>query len=105
MPLVLEKCRICGKTAETRSQFNIGGTIMLSLKCGHQIKQEHLQKRDAAAIKALNGHRLMPFQIKGVEHVETAGGRALIDDEMGLGKTVQALSFLFLHPEAMPAMG
>ena len=45
-----------------------------------------------------------PYQVKGVEYVESRNGRALIADEMGLGKTIQALCWLHRHPEARPAI-
>lgn len=50
------------------------------------------------------GGSLYPFQHKGVEFIESRGGRALIGDEMGLGKTVQALAWLQLHPEHQPTV-
>jgi len=49
-------------------------------------------------------HPLYPFQAEGVGFIEDRGGRALLADEMGLGKTVQALAWLQLHPEALPAL-
>jgi hypothetical protein len=39
-----------------------------------------------------------------VGFIEDRGGRVLVADEMGLGKTVQALAWLQLHPEALPAL-
>lgn len=48
--------------------------------------------------------RMFPYQLKGVEFIESHGGRALVGDEMGLGKTVQALGYLGLHPELRPAV-
>ncbi len=48
--------------------------------------------------------RLYPFQISGVEFIESRNGRVLIGDEMGLGKTAQAISWLKLHPELRPVI-
>lgn len=55
-------------------------------------------------IISLDGKKLYPFQNDGVRFIEKSGGRCLIGDEMGLGKTIQFLSFLYLHPEALPAL-
>lgn len=52
----------------------------------------------------INGNKLMPFQNAGVEFLEIAGGKALIADEMGLGKTIEAIAYLFRHPELRPAI-
>lgn len=48
--------------------------------------------------------RLYDFQRTGVEWLEAHRGRGIVGDEMGLGKTVQALAYLRLHPEALPAV-
>ncbi len=45
-----------------------------------------------------------PFQRKGVAHIESRGGRALIGDDMGLGKTLQALGWCEYHPELTPVL-
>jgi len=50
------------------------------------------------------GLKPRPYQMEGVEYIESRHGRALIGDEMGLGKTIQALCWLHLHPEARPAI-
>ena len=47
---------------------------------------------------------LYPFQRAGVRYLEGHLGRAIVGDEMGLGKTVQALAYLRLHPECLPAV-
>lgn len=36
---------------------------------------------------------LFPFQVKAVDFVEKAGGKALIADDMGLGKTAEAIGY------------
>lgn len=45
-----------------------------------------------------------PYQIEGVNFIESKNGRALIADEMGLGKTIQALMWLQHHEEIRPAL-
>lgn len=57
-------------------------------------------------IKSVPGLKidLFPYQLEGVQFLENKNGRALIADEMGLGKTIQALAWLQLHPEKIPAI-
>ncbi len=43
------------------------------------------------------------YQLEGVQFIEK-NGRGLIADEMGLGKTAQAVGFLKVHPEQLPAL-
>jgi SWI/SNF-related matrix-associated actin-dependent regulator 1 of chromatin subfamily A len=52
----------------------------------------------------VDGQELRPFQELGIAYIERANGRGIIGDVMGLGKTVQALGWLSLHPEALPAL-
>lgn len=47
---------------------------------------------------------LRPFQLAGVKWGNDHDGRFLITDEPGLGKSAQALGWLTLHPEALPAL-
>lgn len=47
---------------------------------------------------------LRPFQVAGVKWGNDHDGRFLVGDEPGLGKTCQALGWLMLHPEALPAL-
>lgn len=47
---------------------------------------------------------LFPYQLDGVNFIESHNGRALVADEMGLGKTCQALTYLQHHPELRPAI-
>lgn len=47
---------------------------------------------------------LMPFQQVGVGFLQAKQGRAILGDDMGLGKTVQALAWLQLNPNALPAV-
>jgi len=106
MPFIQEKCPTCQKTAKTKSTVHIGTeqrTVNI-LECGHFIVQDQLARKDASALRSLLGHKLRPFQIKGVEFLEHADGTALIGDEQGLGKTIQVLAFLYLHKELLPAV-
>jgi len=52
----------------------------------------------------VDNQELRPFQELGIAYIEKANGRGIIGDVMGLGKTVQALGWLSLHPEALPAL-
>ena len=47
---------------------------------------------------------LYPFQREGVEKLLSNNKNYLIADEMGLGKTVQALTYLKLRKDALPAV-
>lgn len=60
----------------------------------------------AAKITDIDGLKLKPFpyQLEGIQFIESRGGRALIGDEMGLGKTGQALAWLQMHPEIRPVV-
>lgn len=51
-----------------------------------------------------SGMELYPFQYVGVRFVELAEGRALIGDDMGIGKTIQALAYIALTQERLPAI-
>lgn len=51
-----------------------------------------------------SGLKLYPFQVAGVEFLNAVDGKGMIADEMGLGKTVQALEYLYVHPEQRPAL-
>lgn len=47
---------------------------------------------------------LMKFQKQGVAYMEDRKGRVLLADEMGLGKTTEALAWLQLRNDALPAL-
>lgn len=50
------------------------------------------------------GKTLRPFQLQGAKKIEEWNGQCLLGDEMGLGKTVQALAYLYAHPELRPTL-
>lgn len=54
-------------------------------------------------VPGLNGTPF-PYQLEGIQFIESRKGRALVADAMGLGKTLQALGYLQLHPEIRPAV-
>ena len=65
----------------------------------------YLSKTTIKEIQIENpGGVLYPYQSEGVNFIESRNGRALIADEMGLGKTIQALAWIHLHPESLPAL-
>ena len=50
------------------------------------------------------GRELYPFQYVGVQFAQLAGGRCLIGDDMGIGKTIQALAYIALNQDKLPAL-
>jgi SNF2 family DNA or RNA helicase len=50
------------------------------------------------------GLELYPFQYVGVQFAELAGGRVLIGDDMGIGKTIQAIAYMALNQDKLPAL-
>ena len=51
-----------------------------------------------------SGKELYPFQYVGVQFAQLAEGRALIADDMGIGKTIQALAYIALNQNKLPAL-
>ena len=47
---------------------------------------------------------LFPYQVDGINFIESHNGRILLADEMGLGKSCQALTYFQHHPELRPAI-
>lgn len=90
---------LCLDTAEKLIEwgFNVDDKIKEFVK---RFKNQTVKKLDTSALRK----SLFPYQVQGVEFIEARKGRALVGDEMGLGKTCQALSWLHLHPEALPAV-
>lgn len=72
-------------------------------------KQELIEMSNKASLAGASdvmcpsGLSLLPYQQVGVKWIEKVRN-PLIADEMGLGKTVQALAFLYNHPESLPAL-
>ncbi len=50
------------------------------------------------------GLSYLPYQLAGIEYIDSHAGVALIGDEMGLGKTIQLLGYANLHPELRPIL-
>lgn len=48
--------------------------------------------------------KLYKYQKIGVKKIIRFNGKVLLADEMGLGKTLQALTYLHLRPQALPAL-
>lgn len=61
-------------------------------------------RAESAAIDIPTKLPLRPFQLAGVKWGNDHDGRFLVADEPGLGKSAQALGWLMLHPEALPAL-
>tara|TARA_R110000744_G_scaffold265790_1_gene379841 strand:+ start:59 stop:2134 length:2076 start_codon:yes stop_codon:yes gene_type:complete len=51
-----------------------------------------------------SGKELYPFQYVGVQFAQLSFGRALIADDMGIGKTIQALAYIALNQDKLPAL-
>src|SRR5690242_870109 len=104
MPFLTQKCPQCNKLAEFERDFIIGSSKIIKFKCGHFIRQEHLVTENKPEnIVSLDGKKLFPYQVRGIEFAINSEARCLISDEMGLGKTVQALGTLAMKPdELMP---
>ena len=92
------KCSVCNKIAE----IEFKGKDFSILKCGHTLKQDHLNQSSPESIRSLDGKNLYPFQCNGVRFIEDSNARCLIGDEMGLGKTPQSIAAMFLHSELQP---
>lgn len=107
MPFLKKTCPQCNKLAEFEKEFTICSSKIIKFKCGHYIRQEHLTAtKNANEIESLDGKKLFPYQVKGVDFILNSGARCLVADEMGLGKTVQALSALAMNEkELMPFLG
>lgn len=104
MPFIKSLCPTCNKPAEASREFIIGDKTVCSLKCGHLLEKEHLNRSLPEQIVSMDGKHLYKFQCDGVRFVEASGARCLIADEMGLGKTVQSLGSIILHPELQPVL-
>ena len=63
-------------------------------------------KETATTVTQIPGLKktLFPYQMEGVNFIQSRKGRALLADEMGLGKTPQALAWLQLNLQARPAI-
>lgn len=97
-------CDQCGKIAVEKSRISFGTSKLITLECGHVITEQVMTSSGVSHI--LNGGTtLWDYQVKGVEFLENANGRALLADEQGLGKTIQALALIKLHrDELLPAI-
>lgn len=105
MPFIQEKCPKCNKTARVKTTHKIeSGRVVNVLECGHLWIQDQIAHKSLENYRSLKGDKLRPFQIEGVNFLESANGTALVGDEQGLGKTVQALAFLYTHQELFPAV-
>lgn len=104
-----KRCPACGKIAvETYHEREDDGFMTIALECGHVITEEMVEESEDEVIESEfiseTKDKPFPFQTKGIKFLESCDGRGLIADEPGLGKTIQGLGFLFMHPEAMPAI-
>jgi SNF2 family DNA or RNA helicase len=98
--IVKQTCKECGKLAVEKSRINFGTSKIITLECGHVTSEEILStSQDITTV--LNGCKLMPYQVEGVEFLQQSDARALLADEQGLGKTIMALALIKLHREEL----
>jgi len=99
--IIKQTCKVCNKIAVEKSRINFGNTKLITLECGHVTSEEVLATADYNSIVSSDGRSLMPYQVTGVQFLESADARAILADEQGLGKTVQALALLKLHKDSL----
>lgn len=129
-----DRCPECGAVAKEKFSIEAidknGDTVKwITLECFHVIKKviprgtpfeslvSNAWKEEVKNCKhEWNGgtqcnkcgeFKLYPFQVEGAKFIEQAlsvAKGAGIFDEMGLGKTIQALAYIFFHPEATPVL-
>ena len=86
-----------------RSLIEWGFEIDNLLKTYLEKDKERVGNLTRIGVEGLKG-TLYPFQAEGVSFIESHHGRALIADEMGLGKTIQAIAWMQLHRDLVPAV-
>lgn len=100
-----EKCPICSKTVQVKSEFVMEAikTRFITYECGHAIKKEISLTRfdEIMKVESLDGHHPFKYQAETVEFVERANFRTIINHEMGLGKMVIGNILLNMHPEEL----
>lgn len=101
--IIKQACPYCNKVAVETKRTKVLDKIFVTLECGHTMIDAEI-KASTYDLESADGRKLFDFQKEGIQFAEQASGRCLIADEMGLGKTVQALGFLKLHPELLPAL-
>lgn len=84
--------------SERAERIAISGSALLDDKMIVAEMQEDLMKHFPS------GRELYPFQYVGVRFAQLAGGRCLIGDDMGIGKTIQAIAYIALNSEQLPAL-
>ena len=73
-----------------------------SLPASKSVERKQVIKK--IDLSVLDNLPLYDYQKEGVNFLQSKNGRALVADEMGLGKTIQALAWLKLNPQALPAV-
>jgi len=98
--IVKQNCKECGKVAIERSRIAFGTSKLITLECGHVTSDEVLQTTTNIET-ILNGCKLMPYQVRGVEFLQECDARGLLSDEQGLGKTIQVMALIKLHAKKL----
>lgn len=95
---------LCAESVEILMN-ETGIPVSEEIKTWYQRLQARKKRKiDLIDIEGVINGILYPFQHEGVSFIESRDGRVLLGDEMGLGKTVQALTWIALHPEKLPAV-
>jgi Superfamily II DNA/RNA helicases, SNF2 family len=120
-----QKCEECGKVAVEKRSYDLGGTRVIELRCGHNIfrklpkvtpyekfisadadpKCEHKWQKNFCQL--CDAKRPFKFQVDAMRFIET--GLAInkgigVFDEMGLGKTIDIFGYIKYHTEAQPVL-
>ena len=92
-------CPTCGSAQAKKDSLKMGAIEYVKLVCGHIVQKQAFNFADLDE-PFEDGTSLRSFQKDfGVNFLEKAGGRALLNFEMGLGKTIVMFGFFRAHPE------
>ncbi len=106
--IIVKRCPYCNKRVEIISELDLGTSKLLTFRCNHTVVEIQLSTAtngNLADYTALDGSKLLPYQIEGVDFIFRSQAKCLLSDEMRLGKTVQSLVALATKKdELLPAI-
>jgi len=95
---IISECSICHKkNVLEKSHKNIGSKRFITLECNHLRIEDLLGTGIHSDYTLEDGRKLYPFQVEGLNLIESSNFRCQISDEMGLGKTIQAVAAIKEH--------